>query len=111
MNYTKQITITVPATFAAIASAIGRALDPDRGGADSFQPVEGTENIAVTTPCTEEFAQQVPVMLENPSVLFNVVQADYATRWKDFTPPTLAECTEFCNAVIPKPKPVIPTLP
>jgi len=110
--YTHQITITVPAAFAATAAAIGRALDPDRGGADSFRPVEGTDNISVTTPCTEEFALQVPAMLADPAMLHGAVTADYAARWADLTPPTLEECTAFCAAVIPEPIPepvVVPT--
>lgn len=103
--YTHKITITIPATFAATAAMIGRALDPDRGGADSFRPVEGTANISVTTPCTEAFAAQVPAMLANPALLYGAVTADYAARWADLTPPTLAECEAFCASVIPEPEP------
>lgn len=103
MNYTRQITITVPATFAETAAAIGRALDPDVGGADSFRPVADTANISVTTPCTEQFAQQVPMMLADPNMLYQAVAADYAKRWTELIPPTLEECTAFCAAVIPEP--------
>lgn len=103
MPYAHKITITVPASFTAMAAAIGRALDPDRGGAESFRLVEGTENISVTTPCTEAFAAQVPAMLANPALLHGAVSADYATRWSDLVPPTLEECTAFCAAVIPEP--------
>lgn len=112
MPYTHKITITVPASFTAITAAIGRALDPDRGGAESFRPVEGTKNISVTTPCTEAFAAQVPAMLADPALLHGAVSADYATRWKDLVPPTLEECAAFCAAVIPEQMPepmVVPT--
>lgn len=103
MTYTNKITITVPASFTDVAAAIGRALDPDRGGADSFRPVNGTENIRVSTPCTVAFAAQVPAMLADPALLHGAVAADYATRWPDLTPPTPEECAAFCAAVIPEP--------
>lgn len=36
MSYDAQITITVPASLADVAALIGRAMDTDTGGAESF---------------------------------------------------------------------------
>ena len=39
-------------------------------------------------------------MLANPQALHAAVSADYAARWVDMTPPTLAECEDFCAGVV-----------
>lgn len=102
MSYTTRLSITIPAELYDIACAIGRSLDPDTGGAQSFGPREQGDPPAVPefysteTPCTEAFADQAAVMLSDPAMLHAVVSADYAARWADLTPPTLEECEAFC---------------
>lgn len=104
MAYTERLSITVPDTLKDIAAKIGRGLDPDSGGADSFRDL-GNGTINVTTPCIAEFKAQAEYMMTNPAMLHQVLQADYATRWADLTPPTLAECTLFCSSIIPEQEP------
>jgi hypothetical protein len=97
MNYTHTITLIAPLSLLSIASAISRALDPDVGGADSWQAVD--DKITVTTPCTEQFYNQTLYLLNNPHALYDVVLADYANRWADMTSPTLSDCQQFCSGV------------
>ncbi len=117
MSYNYTVRIEVPASQAEIAAKIGAALDPDSGGAASWnrtiigytegempEPIYG-DTIFVSTPCRKEFAEQVPLLLANPAMLHAVVAQDYAARWPDEVPPTLAECEAFCASVIPEPAP------
>jgi len=116
MSYNWNVTITVPGDLSEIARKIGMALDPDKGGGLSFgrvidwytedgEPIYGP-NIVASTPCQKEFFDQVPVLLANPAMLHAIVSQDYATRWPDEKPPTLAECESFCKSVIPEPESV-----
>ena len=118
MSYNYNVRIEVPAGQAEVAAKIGAALDPDSGGAASWdrtivgytddkepQPIYG-DTIFVSTPCQKEFFDQVPVLLANPAMLHAIVSQDYATRWPDEKPPTLAECESFCKSVIPEPESV-----
>jgi hypothetical protein len=115
MSYDNTLTIKLPFSLADIASRIGRALDPDVGGERSFsrivtgqkdgKPVYG-DTISMTTPCTTVFKEQAIAMLADPALLHGAVSADYAKRWADLVPPTLAECEAFCNGVIPEPAPI-----
>ena len=98
--YDSTLSISLPAELADIAAAVGRALDPDVGGADSFTLSEDGLTISTSTPCTSSFAQQAAYMLANPQALFAAVSQDYAARWADLVPPTLAECEAFCDGVI-----------
>jgi hypothetical protein len=119
MSYDNTLTIKLPVSLADIASRIGRAIDPDVGGERSFtsivtgyadsKPVYG-DTISMTTPCTTAFKLQAEYMLANPEALHAAVAADYAARWADLTPPTLAECQAFCNGVIPEPV-IVPIAP
>ena len=112
MSYNYAVRIEVPASQAVVAAKIGAALDPDSGGAASWnrtiigytedKPIYG-DNIFVSTPCRQEFAEQVPLLIANPAMLHAVVAQDYAARWPDEVPPTLAECEAFCASVIPEP--------
>lgn len=101
--YNQVISITLPAELLLIASAISRSLDPDVGGYDSWVLSEDGLTISTSTPCTEAFATQAMYMLTHPEALHAAVSADYAARWVDMTPPTLADCRAFCEAVIPEP--------
>ena len=98
--YDATLSIGLPAELADIAAAIGRALDPDVGGADSFTLSEDGLTISTSTPCTSAFAQQAAYMLGHPEALHAAVSADYAARWADLVPPTLEECEQFCAGVI-----------
>ena len=98
--YAETLSIKLPAELAPIAAAIGRALDPDVGGADSFTLSSDGLTISTSTPCTAAFAQQAEYMLGHPEALFAAVSADYAARWADLVPPTLTECEAFCSGVI-----------
>ena len=98
MSYTHRLRITVPTTLADTAAAIGRAMDPDTGGDKSFTEIDGV--LVCDTPCTEEFHDQAHAMLSDASLLHAAVSADYAARWADLTPPTLAECEAFVGAVV-----------
>jgi hypothetical protein len=101
MSYSASITITVPAALYSVACAVARALDPDVGGADSFGPErEDATEYTTTTPCVPAFAAQALAMVSNPAMLHYAVAADYATRWHDLTPPTLAECEAFCAEAV-----------
>lgn len=115
-QYTAHVTLRLPLAMAEIAAAIGRTMDPDVGGSISFRrdvitlgdefadpPVATVyaDTISVSTPCRQQFADNVPYLLANPAVLHGMIQADYADRWPEITPPTLADCQAFCVAVIP----------
>ena len=117
MSYNYTVRIEVPASQAVVAAKIGAALDPDSGGAASWnrtiigytegetpEPIFG-DTIFVSTPCRQEFAEQVSLLIANPAMLHAVVAQDYAARWPDEVPPTLAECESFCASVIPEPAP------
>lgn len=103
MSYTARLRIEVPASLYDTACAIARSLDPDVGGASSFGPREQgdppaiPETYSTETPCTPAFAEQAIAMMAAPEMLHAVVAADYAARWADLVPPTLAECEAFCD--------------
>lgn len=101
MSYMATITITVPAALYSVACAIARALDPVVGGAESFGPErEDATEYTTTTPCVPAFAAQALAMASNPAMLHYAVTADYAARWPELTPPTLAECEAFCAGAV-----------
>lgn len=110
MSYSAKICITIPAALYDVGCAIARALDPDVRGQDNFGPrqrmdetgelITPTEYTTGLFPCTPNFAQQAPALMASPPMLHAVVSADYAARWPDLTPPTLAECIEFCSGVM-----------
>ena len=114
MTYSETLRITVPASLYDVACSIARSLDPDTGGDKSFGPrirvdADGKEytpsSYATSTPCTPEFKAQALQLLTLPEALHSVVSADYASRWPDLTPPTMAECEAFCSgAVIGEPE-------
>lgn len=98
--YTETLSITVPVALASVASKIGRALDPDVGGADSFHADPGGETVSVITPCTPAFKQSTIHMLENPQEAFEFCQSDYAQRWPELAPPRRDDVLEFCSVAI-----------
>ena len=109
-NYDSTLTMTLPIHLLGIAKQIGKAMDSDVGGYESFNnylnadylPAELSSAVycSCTTPCISEFKDQAYYMVNNPEVLFAVVQGDYSNRWKDDLAPTLDECKLFCEGVI-----------
>ena len=99
MTY-EQLTIKLPANLADIAAKIGRALDPDRGGAESFVLADDALTISASTYCTPVFKQQAAYLLAHPAALHAACAADYSVRWAEFDAPTLDECEAFCEGVI-----------
>lgn len=106
--YDAHISITVPASLADVAALVGRALDPDTGGAESFtrdvlgydaddQPVYG-DTVTCSTVCHAAFRARALAMLADPAILFYACATDYARRWPEHTPPTLAQCIVFVQA-------------
>lgn len=101
MSYSEKLTLTIPASLYDVACSISRSLDPDSGGDKSWGPqLEGAVEYTTSTPCTSEFKEKALLLLSSPEILFMVVQADYEERWQQFTPPTIKECEDFCNAVV-----------
>lgn len=109
--WTEYLTMTLPYSEAnvQIAAKLGRAFDPDVGGAYSFTrtitgydgetPIYG-DTLFCKTGCTEAFKQQAFAMSQNAALLHGACLQDYATRWPDLTPPTLAECEAFVAQVV-----------
>lgn len=98
-GYTETLTVTLPESLAEIAAKVGRAMDPDRGGAGSFAPgPDGT--IVCRTPVKPFFKEQAFAMLQNAAYLHGACAQDYATRWPDLVPPTLEECEAFVAQVV-----------
>jgi len=106
-TYDHTFSITLPAELLDIASAIGRAMDSDSGGANSFMLSEDGLTISTSTPCTEQFYAQAQYMLLNPEALHAAVSADYAARWGELVVPSLDEVAAFCAAVV-MPEPALP---
>lgn len=99
-NYDHTLSITLPAALADIAARIGKALDPDSGGENSFTTSEDGTTIFTSTPCTAEFFEQAQYMLTEPAALHAACAADYAARWTELVAPTLEECQTFCSSII-----------
>lgn len=98
-NYDHIFSMTLSADVADIAARVGKAMDSDVGGEYSFHD-NGDGTISTSTPCTAEFKAQGDYLMTNPDALFMAMQAAYAERWADLTPPTLAECQQFIAAII-----------
>lgn len=108
MSYTERLIVTIQPDLLDIGRSITRALDVDVGGAESWTPVHSSSGkelelpvaYVADTPCTPEFKAQAIAMMAAPEMLHAVVSADYASRWADLTPPTLAECEAFCAGAV-----------
>jgi hypothetical protein len=97
--YSARFNLTLSDTVKEIAAKVGRAFDPDSGGSESFHD-NGDGTISTSTPCTEKFKEDGEYLMTNPDALFMAMQAAYAERWADLTPPTLQECQAFIAAII-----------
>lgn len=91
-----RVTVTVPLALADTAAAVGRAMDIDVGGADSF--IEHDGQLVAQTWASEAFARMFDYLLSNPPGLHMAVASDYATRWPELEPPDLPAITALCQA-------------
>lgn len=96
MSNDYRVVVTVAQEHAHAASSIGRAMDVDVGGADSFI-AEGSMLVARVW-ASEAFASMFQYLIANPNGLYMAVASDYETRWPDLQPPTLQEIVQFCEA-------------
>ena len=110
-KYTKVATCIVPAPLGIIAAAVGKALDPDVGGAKSFVPYDAKYDakgvmtaqptkLVTRTPVTAEYAAVLPYLLADPASLLATITLDRDTRWAGMVIPTLAEVTSFCASAV-----------
>jgi phage-related tail fiber protein len=96
--------LIIPIAQQAVGNRIGRALDPDIGGNQTFTLTASADgNLPATetlcgTACRESFLQTVQSLVDNNTPLANraaalkqMVDADYTARWPEEVPPTLAE--------------------
>ena len=101
MTYDHRIVCIIPAPLTGIAAHVGRALDPDTGGAESFGIAlsatgkEPATHYALDTPCNAEFAAAAPWLLD-ANLLHGSICRDYALRWPDVDPPTVEAVADFC---------------
>ena len=91
-----RVTVTVPVDHRDTASAIGRAMDIDVGGADSFIETDGV--LTAQTWASEAFASMFQYLIASPQGLHMAVAADYESRWPELTPPDLPAIEAFCEA-------------
>lgn len=111
-TWNHSIALIVPIVNQVIAKKISRALDPDVGGYEAYETylsADGAEpatHCIYGTPCQQAFFdnvqflsnQEVPITTR-AGALKQMVDADYAARWPEFTAPTLAECQTFLENV------------
>jgi hypothetical protein len=93
MDY--RVTVTTEADQAETAAAVGRAMDIDVGGADSFIETDG--KLQAQTWANRTFATMFQYLLANPAGLYQAVVADYEARWPDLAPPPVEAVEEFCQ--------------
>lgn len=91
-----RVTVTCPVELTATASAVGRAMDIDVGGADSFVERDGV--LVAQTWASAEFATMFDYLIRRPEALQMAVAADYEVRWPSMQPPTMQCLIEFCGA-------------
>ena len=107
-HWNRSIVFIVSILQQEIAKRISRALDPDVGGYEAFVSLASITGLIPATHCIygaparESFAQTI-IALTNTNTpvsdraasLKQMLDADYAARWPEHTPPTLAECEAF----------------
>jgi hypothetical protein len=100
--YSHRLTICTPVSLISRANSIARSMDPDVGGANSFSSVQATKAGGTYSICDtwvrENFYLQAPQLLSNPSLLHQIVVADYTSRWPDLIAPSLEDCTSFLSS-------------
>lgn len=98
-QYSARFNLTLSDTVKAIAAKVGKGFDPDTAGEYSFHD-NGDGTISTSTPCTAEFKAQGEYLMTDANTLHQALTYDYSQRWRDLTPPTLAECQAFIAAII-----------
>lgn len=93
-----RVIVTVPLNYYNTASAVGRAMDIDVGGADSF--VERDGQLVAQTWANEAFARMFQYLISNPIGLAQAISADYDARWPEFTAPSTSDVQAFCEAAV-----------
>lgn len=93
-----RVTVTVPLELAETASAVGRAMDIDVGGADSF--IERDDQLVAQTWASEAFASMFQYLLASPAGLHMAVASDYESRWPELVPPDLTAIEAFCQSAV-----------
>lgn len=78
---------------------------PEHYNAGDRMPEGGTirirrDALAPTTTLGLRVDDGVEKLIDTPPALHAAVSADYAARWPDLTPPTLAECHAFCAGAV-----------
>lgn len=97
MTYDHTLQMIVPVALVDLARSINRALDyDDVGGADAYQTELADGRFTYSRPCDVNYAQLAAMLFAAPEILHSVIEADYAKRWPDLTPPTYEQCIEFC---------------
>ena len=91
-----RVTVTVPVDHRDTASAIGRAMDIDVGGAASFIETDG--QLVAQTWASEAFASMFQYLIASPAGLHMAVAADYESRWPELELPDLPAIEAFCQA-------------
>ena len=100
-TYTHTLVCIIPAPLNEIAAHVGRALDPDTGGAESFGIALSATgeapatHYALSSPCAADFAQAAPWLLDF-TLLHGSICRDYALRWPDVDLPTVEAVESFC---------------
>lgn len=93
-----RVIVTVPVEQAAVASAVGRAMDIDVGGADSF--VERDGKLVAQTWASKAFAHMFQYLIASPHGLHMAVASDYESRWPELVPPDLTAIEAFCQSAV-----------
>lgn len=100
--YSHRLTICTPLSLIPQANSIARSMDPDVGGDQSFSFVQATKAGVTYSICDtwvrENFYTQASILLSDPSLLHQICQADYTSRWADLIAPSLEDCTAFLSA-------------
>lgn len=97
-KWTHRAVIVVPIEYITLANAVAMAFDPDTGGHRSFDILRcgsPATHAVCDTPLIEATAEVFAQLRGNAPLLHQMCVADYADRWPDLTPPTLAQCEQF----------------
>lgn len=97
MTYTTKITMSAPIELLSTCTKIAKAMDPDRGGENSFQV--GDTEIYTSFWATKSFSNTLQYLSTHSVELYNYCVEDYNRRWTNLIPPTLEECEQFTSSI------------
>lgn len=103
MSWDRVVVCITPYPLSATAALVSQMLDSDTGGAESFGILaSGTGELPAThciahTRCDNDLAEVIPWLLDDPAALLASIERDFAIRFLDAAPPTLAEVQVFCE--------------